>query len=104
MFDKYAVYSDLCVFMYSACTSTGMCDLRGPRVKVCGGANSITLTLKQFPAEFNSCPPLQVSSPRTSVSSQRNKAPINSSRKGGKQHQNAINMQIQRGGWLNGEP
>lgn len=55
----------------------------GPRVKVCVGANSITLKLKQFPAEFNSCPPLQVSSPRTSVSSQRNKAPINSSLKGG---------------------
>lgn len=51
----------------------------GPHVKVCVGANSITLKLKQFPVEFNSCPLLQVSSPRTSVSSQRNKAPINSS-------------------------
>lgn len=68
---------------------------RGPRVKVCVGANSITLELKQFPVEFNSCPPLQVRSPRTSVSSQRNKAPINSSLKRREQSQNAINMQIQ---------
>lgn len=75
MFDKYAVCVDF------------LCTVHrppGPQVEVCVGANSITLKLKQFPVEFNSCPPLQVSSPRTSVSSQRNKAPINSSLKGGK--------------------
>lgn len=45
----------------------------GPPIKVCEGVNLITFKLKQFPAEFNSRPPLQVSNPQTSVSSKRKK-------------------------------
>lgn len=83
MFDKFVVCGFVYFYVLYMYIHMHACP-PGPQVKVCVGANSITLKLKQFPAEFNSCPLLQVSSPRTSVSSQRNKAPINSSLKGGK--------------------